>query len=236
MPVVSEGLSKFDSNIYVRIFKLIGPICMTIIISGIGLKLNKIYFYIIIFISISYILYKLYYVYRNIKHWFYNVRNGNLLVRNSPLDFLGSIGKAGGYTIKSIVNLSVGTGLTYALCHELDDILEKEGKEPFFIPRLKKGIEASGLNAHVSEMLKKVGIEDLQNVKKSITVPEVIDKLNSEERIAFEKDNKGLTVDQFKEAHKYIEEKYNSSSSNYQSELNTEISKLIDKKPFDKKE
>ena len=220
MPVVPEGLSKFDSNIYVRIFKLIGPMCMTIIISGIGFKLNKIYFYIIIFISISYILYKLYYVYRQIKHWFYNVRNGNLLVRNSPLDFVGSIGKAGGYTIKSVVNLSVGTVLTYALCHELDDIHEKEGKEPFFVPRLKSGIAAVGMDVYVSNILKKVGIEDLQAVKKPITVPAVLENFSELERQEFEKANKGLTVDQFKEAHKYLEEKLNSSSSNSKSDLN----------------
>jgi hypothetical protein len=211
MPAVPEDLSKFDSNIYVRIFKFIGPICMTIIISGIGFKLNKIYFYINIFISISYILYKLYYIYRQIKHWIYNVRNGNLLVRNSPLDFIGTIGKVGGYTIKSVVNLSVGTGLTYALCHELDDILEKEGKEAYFVPKMKTGLERSGISDAAKIFLDKLGIKDTIPDKSSVnnSLLDQLNKLNNIDADKFKNDT-GVSIEDAKKTIEYLNKNSNS--------------------------
>jgi hypothetical protein len=112
----------------------------------------------------------------------------------------------------------------------LDDILVSEGKAPFFVPRLKEGIDAIGMKDHVSNMLKKVGIDDINNINKAITVPDVVENMSMEERNAFEKDNNGLTVDQFKKAHKYLEE----SKFKNNSELNKEIVKLIENDPFNK--
>jgi hypothetical protein len=118
------------------------------------------------------------------------------------------------------------------LCHELDDILEKEGKQPFFVPKLKSGVEVLGLGPFVSDVLKKVGIEDLQSLKKPVTVPDVLKNLSDEERIDFEKENPGLTVDKFEKAHNYLEIK---GKSGINSDLNKEITKLIESKPFEPK-
>ena len=44
IPVLPEYITRLDNNFYIRIFKIIGGISVFIIISGIGSKLNKIYF------------------------------------------------------------------------------------------------------------------------------------------------------------------------------------------------
>ena len=66
---VPPHISKLDNNIYIKIFKFIGGICMFVIISGLGLKLERILFYIIFFISILYILYRLIYTFYIIKQY-----------------------------------------------------------------------------------------------------------------------------------------------------------------------
>ena len=58
-----------------------------------------------------------------IKHWIYNLRSGNFIVRNSPLDIVGSLLRGSIASLKTSLKFTVGTGATFALCYELDEIL-----------------------------------------------------------------------------------------------------------------
>lgn len=75
--VLPQNISNLDNNLYTRIFKGIGGICMFIVVSGIASKLNSIYFYIAAVLSLLYIIYKLVITFYAIKQWFYNLRAGN---------------------------------------------------------------------------------------------------------------------------------------------------------------
>lgn len=83
--VLPPHISKLDKNIYVRIFKIIGGTSMFIIVSGIGSQLNRIYFYIFIVFSLSYILYKYVITFYVLKQWIHNIKSGKLLVRKLPI-------------------------------------------------------------------------------------------------------------------------------------------------------
>lgn len=51
------------------------------------------------------------------------------------MDFLGTIFKTISNSLKAGVNVTVDTGFTYALAHDDDDILVKDGKEAYFEPK-----------------------------------------------------------------------------------------------------
>lgn len=66
-----------------------------------------------------------------IKQFIFNVYTGKLIVRNSPVNTYNTVFRMKGNVTKTTVNFTVGTGITYALCYELDEILVQEGKEPY---------------------------------------------------------------------------------------------------------
>ena len=53
---------------------------------------------------------------------------GEFIVRNSPIEYLTSFVKGVVIAGKAAGKATLGTGFGFALAHELDDILEKEGK------------------------------------------------------------------------------------------------------------
>lgn len=149
---------------------------MFIIISGIGFTLNNIIFYIIYVHSILYIFYRLVFTVFVIKQWIFYLCTGKFIVRNSLLDPFSTLLKASMVSIKTLSTFTIGTGMTYALCHELDDLLEKEGKEPYFVPGMKNILNKTGLGEHAKIFLNKLGIKDR------------IDKSNSEALLNYLKD------------------------------------------------
>nr|YP_009348148.1 hypothetical protein [Hericium coralloides]APX41101.1 hypothetical protein [Hericium coralloides] len=179
---VPPHISKLDNNIYIKIFKFIGGICMFVIISGLGLKLERILFYIIFFISILYILYRLIYTFYVIKQYIYNLCSGKFSVRNSPLDSFSTIIRITLNGIKSMSKVTVGTGMGYALCHELDELLEKEGKETYFVPGMKKVITSTGLEEQIKNVLSRIGLEDRVNKTNPTSLKKFLENLSTEDK------------------------------------------------------
>ena len=82
MPILPEKVAKFDSNIYVRLYKAIGALSTFYIISGLGLRSYPFYFYIGIILSMPYIIYRIVLVFFIIKQFIYNIKNGKYIVRS----------------------------------------------------------------------------------------------------------------------------------------------------------
>ena len=114
-------------------------------------------------ISLLYICYKYIIAFYAVKQWFHYLFTGKFIIRNSPLDFFGSLLKSSIAGIKSVGKFTVGTGVTYALCHELDDVLVKEGKAPYFVPKMKNTIQQVGLDSAAKKFLTAIGITDFAN-------------------------------------------------------------------------
>jgi len=86
VPILPDKVAKFDSNIYIRIYKAIGALSTFYILSGLGLRSYSIYFYIGIALSLPYVIYRIVLVFFIIKQYISNLKNGKYLVRKSLLD------------------------------------------------------------------------------------------------------------------------------------------------------
>ena len=82
MPILPDKVAKFDSNIYVKIFKSFGALSTFYILSGLGLRSYPIYFYIGVALSLPYILYRIVLVFFIIKQYISNLKNGKYIVKN----------------------------------------------------------------------------------------------------------------------------------------------------------
>nr|YP_010759098.1 hypothetical protein QEO35_mgp21 [Hericium alpestre]WEX32012.1 hypothetical protein [Hericium alpestre] len=231
---VPPHISKLDNNIYIKIFKFIGSFCMFIIISGIGFKLERLPFYIIWLVSILYIIYRLVYTFYVIKQYIYNLCNGTFLVRNSPLDSFSSIIRITLNGLKSVGKVTIGTGVSFALCHELDDLLIKEGKETYFVPGMKKVIASTGLEDQVKNILSRIGIEDKVNKNNPTTLRKIFENLSKEEKAKIEAEY-GMKLSEISKLQEDIEKlqaKYNNNSNT----TSGQVSELIEKNdPFETK-
>ena len=226
IPVLPEHITRLDNNFYTRIFKIIGGISVFIIISGIGSNFNKNYFYIIFAISILFILYRIVLGFYALKQWIHNLRTGKFIVRNSPLDLVGSILRGGVASIRATARFTVGTGMTYALCYELDEILKGDGMEPFFVPHMREIIRKTGVEGPAKTFMFQIGIKD------AVVEPEVLDShittMSVEDQALFE-ESTGTKWSDYVKAHKTAVNIKNGS-------INASVSSHFDKEdPFNLK-
>ena len=106
--------------------------------------------------------------------------------------------------IKTVSKITIGTGMTYALCHELDDRLVENGKSPYFIPKLKFAIHKTGLDNAMDTFLTSMGITDMAQPVSSIYKKFL--ELNDVEKTEFET-NTGLSYKDGLKIMDYIEKK-----------------------------
>jgi hypothetical protein len=146
-----------------------------------------------------------------VKQWFHYLYTGKFTVRNSPIDHIAGILRSSVVASKSIDKITFGTGMSYALALELDDILEKEGYQAYFLPKLKGAINASlwGIEDSLKTVLIKFGITDLNKinvVEMAESSHTKIRNMNETEKIEFEKESK-ITYEEAIKVLDYIEKK-----------------------------
>ena len=95
MPYLPDHINKLNNNIYIKILKILGSLSIILMLSGIAKQFDKIIYYSIFIISLFYIGYKYLIVFYSIKQWFYHLKNGDFIVKNSPTDLLSTILKTG---------------------------------------------------------------------------------------------------------------------------------------------
>ena len=165
-----------------------------------------------------------------IKHWIYNIKSGNFIVRNSPLDIVGTLLKGSVASLRTATRFTVGTGITFALCFELDEILISEGKEPYFVPQMREILRQSGLEGQAKTLMDKVGIQDKVGDLKVDPIDTYFQNVSDADKATFET-NTGIKWDDFTKAHKEamnLKKGFNPS--------NTSVSSLINKEdPFNTK-
>jgi hypothetical protein len=150
---------KLNKTIPIRVLRILGPLCTFFMLSGYAFKIGKEIYYLTFIISFIYILYRYTLAFYSVKQFFHYVANGSLVVRNSPVDLLYTMVRVTWTSMRKGAKLTFGAGFTYALCHELDDILVKEGKDPYFIPNLKARLDDLGFTAVAGIFLKNIGIK-----------------------------------------------------------------------------
>jgi hypothetical protein len=227
MPILPDNIAKFDSNIYVKIFKAIGALSTFFILSGLGLRSYPIYFYLGIALSLPYVIYRIVLVFFIIKQYISNIKKGKHIVRNSPLDKFQTFFKLSINSFKTISSATVGTGFTVALMYELDDILAEEGKSRYFIPAIKKTLRDLQLNDSIDKALKRIGIEELDLNRESIKKLDLT-QLNEAAKKEFEKET-GMNVVEAQKIFNYVTE------NRKKLEIKSEIDQLIKNDPFSTK-
>ena len=103
-----------------------------------------------------FISYRLIIAFYVLKQWIFNIKTGKFIVRKSPLDNIQIILIVGASSMRTTTRFTVGIGMTYALCYELDEILISEGKEPYFIPRVISIIREMGLEKPVKSFAERI--------------------------------------------------------------------------------
>ena len=176
---------------------------MSIIIIGIGSDLNAIAFNIILIHSILYTLYRLVYTFYVLKQWLHNLCTGKFIVRNSPLDTISTIIRMSINTLKATAKFSVGTGMTYALAHELDEIMVQEGKEPYFVPYMKYLIVKAGLDDLAIKFLNKIGVKDRIDKSNMEKITQFLNNMSKEDKSQFEQ-NTGIKFTDFQKGHDFL--------------------------------
>ena len=223
MPILPNHIIELDKNIYIRMLKITGPLTIFISISGLSIQLNNIIFYINFMISLLYIFYKYIIAYYAVKQWFHSLLTGKFIVRNSPIDIFSTMIRCSIAGIKSVGKVSIGTGMTYALCHELDDLLVKDGKAPYFVPRIRTTIQQVGLENSINAFLTSIGITDMAKPESVTSFHDKFRELNDNDKTEFES-NTGVSYNDGLKMLDYIEK--NSTVNNIVIESPLESSEL----------
>ena len=224
MPILPDHIIKLErENIYIKILRIIGPLSIFIIIIGLGKQFNPIIYYINFMVSFIYIIYKNIIAYYAVKQWFHYLITGKFIVRNSPLDLFVSLLKGSVAGIKTVGKFTIGTGMTYALCHELDDLLVKDGKAPYFVPRLRTTIQQVGLENSIKTFLTSIGITDMAKPESVTSFHDKFRELNDNDKTEFES-NTGVSYNDGLKMLDYIEK--NSTVNNIVIESPLESSEL----------
>lgn len=87
---------------------------------------------------------------------------------------------------KSTASFTVGTGITFALCHELDEILVQEGKDPYFVPGMKGVIKSMGAEEAAKKFLSKLGIRDRIDTSNSKSITDYLKSMSEADKRNFE--------------------------------------------------
>jgi hypothetical protein len=76
-------------------------------------------------------------------------------------------------SLESIGKTTVGTGFNYALFYELDEILVSEGKNRYFVFKMKEAAKSTGINNLLKKtLLEKLGVTDAAESASSKSVKE----------------------------------------------------------------
>ncbi len=229
LPVQVE---KYEQKLYIKLIKFIGAICVFLIVSGTAQQYNKLTFYIIFIFSFIYSLYRLFIALWFIIQFIINLFNGKLIVRNSPVNVLNTILKGIGNVAKGTISFGVGTGMTYCLSYELDEILVQEGKEPYFLAGMRKMIKNMGAEEYAKLFLTKVGIKDRLDKTNLRSITDLLDSMSAEERQKYESET-GQSWDEFYNSHKKIQENVFKSKIERNDSISKEIIDYVEKEdPF----
>lgn len=181
-----EWIIELNSIMYFKVFRVVGGLCVFLVMSGICQHFHMLIKYYIVTIIMIFSLLRMYiaFIWQFVKNVYY----GKFIVRNSPISLVNTLVRVGINGLRSVGGISVGTGFTYALCYELDDILVSEGKRPYFVSGIKAGIKKVGVEEELHKIMKWVGITELGNLgDKARSGIEILESLKPEERLEMEK-------------------------------------------------
>lgn len=156
--IVPSFILNLEQKLYFKLFKLIGGIATAFIITGIASNYSQIVFYSAVLFSLPYLLYRIIFVYFVTVELCKIIKQKRYQVHNSPVDHLTTIFKGVFIAVRTTAKYSVAAGMAYSLAHELDNILDVEGRERVFVPAIKKSLDQLGVTESILSVMDKLGI------------------------------------------------------------------------------
>jgi hypothetical protein len=118
-PTLPAHVLNFNKKIIVRIFRVIGGICLLLTLSKKLFDFSEIIIYLVIFIDFLFFIYQFILIIYRIKNIYKVLNTDSLDIRNSPLDKIITIFTRGLFCMKGaceggiFVGTLLGTGIAY---------------------------------------------------------------------------------------------------------------------------
>ena len=233
LPELPLTIIKIQNKLYIKILRILGPLFLFLSLNVKADQLDFFIYYLILLLSFLYLLYRLIIGFYYLKQSILVVFSGKLIVRNSPLNYFNTIFRCVGCAAKSTANFTLSTGIAYALCHELDEILINEGKEPYFVPKFKHILKKTGSEDLAKKFLNAIGIKDRTTPDTPVLFTQFLDNMSPEQIDTVEKVT-GLSWNETVSAIKKFETVVQTVKSPEYKTVTKAVSEYIDKEdPFD---
>jgi hypothetical protein len=99
-PTLPDHILNFNKNIFVRIFRIIGGLCLLLTLSQKLFNFNETFIYLAIFIDFIFLIYQFGLIIYRIKNIYKILKTDSLDIRNNPLDKIASILTRGLFCLK----------------------------------------------------------------------------------------------------------------------------------------
>ena len=165
-PTLPKHIINFNHNIYVRIFRVLGGICLLLILSKKVFDFNQYIIYLVIFINLVFLIYQFVLLIYRVINICKILKSKDLNIRNSPLNKFATVFTQGLLCIKGICEGGIFTGTLLGTGIAYDWALESANKEKVFAPLVGNFIrKISGISSLSEEQIKQ--LEELNYVKKT---------------------------------------------------------------------
>jgi uncharacterized membrane protein len=224
-PTLPEDFIKWLNEPYIRIFRVVGGVSSLIMLGGISyMKVPFPIYLCCIFISFLFLIFHFYISHIRHKHIRYLWISGQLEVRNSPFQRIGTLCFKALSCIKGVCEDAQPVGLVLGLMLGADEALKQGNKDPIFGPLLGSGIQAlfpSENRVNFKAMIGKTYDEIVTEGNNIKQFNLALESLNEETRTG------GISKAEFDELSKAFKEMVTTSSER-QNELSKNITKLVE--------
>ena len=135
-PTLPTHILNFNNNVFVRIFRVLGGICLLLTLSRVIFQYNEYFIYLVIIINIFFLLYQFVLIIYRIITIIKLLKSDKLDIRNSPINRFATIFTKGLLCIKGICEGGIFTGTVLGTGIAYDWALESANKEKVFAPFL----------------------------------------------------------------------------------------------------
>lgn len=163
-PTLPNHIIEFNHNIFVRIFRVLGGICLLLTLSKKVFQFNEYIIYLVIFINLMFLIYQFVLLIYRMINIFKILKSDKLDIRNSPINNFATVLTKGLLCFKGICEGGIFTGTLLGTGIAFDWALESANKEKIFAPLIGNTINKfSGIDSLGEEQRKQ--LEELNRVK-----------------------------------------------------------------------
>jgi len=135
-PNLPDHIVKLQLHPLIRIFRVISGISILLILTKRINYLSEFFLYFSVFFSILFFFYHCYISFHRIKHIYRLIKNGDLDVKNSPINRIASLASRLISCAKGACETAAPVGVTLGIMAGFDTMLEHKGRSPIFLPFL----------------------------------------------------------------------------------------------------